>query len=346
MENKILTIVVPCYNVEEFIEKCLSSIVNTDVLNLLEVLIVNDGSLDNSVYHARKFEADYPQTFHVIDKTNGGHGSTINIGIQKATAKYFMVLDGDDWINSEELKKLVYNLSNIDVDLVSFHYTRVVNGEKITIENNSRYFEYEKIYCFDKLNLKKMYFVLSSICYKTKILKDCKLTLFEKMSYVDLQYIIKPIVNINTVIFYNLNIYCYRLGHNNQSVNINNMLDRYNQHDTIIKDLVIFYNNQNSMSKEKKIYIMNVLLRVACTQYHLSLTHDPDLDRANKNAQKFDQFLKDKNIILYKKMTRKIFLLRKVRKSGFNIRKYRNSWILKFKNRVRDVTRSLGNKCS
>lgn len=341
MENKLLTIVVPCYNVEEFIEECLDSIVNTNVMDLLEVLIVNDGSLDNSLNLITKYEECYPQTFCVIDKINRGHGSTINVGIEKSTARYFMVLDGDDWINPEELNKLVYNLSNIDVDLVSFNYTRINNGVKNTVKNNDKYFHYGEIYSFDKLNLNKIYFVLSSICYKTKLLKDCKLTLFENMYYVDLQYITKPIVSVNTVIFFDLNIYNYRLGNVNQSVNIKNMLNRYDQHEIIVKDLILYYNNQSFISKKKKIYIMNVLMKITYTQYHLSLTYDFDIDRAKSNMKKFDKYLKENNILLYKKMLIKIFLLRKLRKNGFNIIKYRNSWAVKSKNYVRTVCKEI-----
>lgn len=337
MEDKILTIVVPCYNVEEFVDECLDSLAKAQVIDSLEVLVVNDGSKDNTLNLAQKYSVKYPSTFFIIDKKNGGHGSTINVGIKNATGKYFMVLDGDDWLNSKELDQLVYRLSNVDVDLVSFNYTRVENGLKNVVKNNEKYIQYEKIYFFDKLKLKKMYFVLSSICYKTQILRECNLTLFENMFYVDLQYIIKPIVAVDSIIFYDLNIYNYRLGNINQSVNINNMLARYEQHETVVNDLILFYNIQSAISKEKEKYIRNIILKAIYTQYHLSLTYDPDLERAERNAQRFDQFLKENNNIFYKKISSRIFMLAKARKTKFNILKYRNSLAMKLKNYIRTV---------
>ena len=91
---KILSIVVPTYNVEKYLERCIDSLVYDEkVLNDLEILIVNDGSKDNSLQIAKKYEKQYPNTIKVIDKENGGHGSTINAGLKVATGKYFRVID-------------------------------------------------------------------------------------------------------------------------------------------------------------------------------------------------------------------------------------------------------------
>ena len=89
--NKILSIIIPTYNAEQFLDKGLSTFIMEDkeMMDKLEVLIVNDGTKDNSVEVAQKFVDRYPNTFKIINKENGGHGSAINTGVENVTGKYF-----------------------------------------------------------------------------------------------------------------------------------------------------------------------------------------------------------------------------------------------------------------
>ena len=99
MSEKLITVVVPVYKVEPYIDKCLSSlIVPEEQLPLLEVIVVNDGTPDRSADMAREYEKRHPDVFRVIDKENGGHGSAWNRGVKEATGKYLRFLDSDDWM--------------------------------------------------------------------------------------------------------------------------------------------------------------------------------------------------------------------------------------------------------
>ena len=95
--EKILSVSIASYNVEKFIRKALDSCCVPEIMDRLEVLVVNDGSTDSTLEIAREYETQYPQTFRVIDKENGGYGSTVNASIRAARGKYFRLLDGDDW---------------------------------------------------------------------------------------------------------------------------------------------------------------------------------------------------------------------------------------------------------
>ena len=119
--NKVLTIVVPVYKVEPYINKCLDSCVLDDekLMNLLEVIIVNDGTPDRSAEMSREYVKHYPNTFRQIDKENGGHGSAWNVGLKEATGKYLRFLDSDDWLTN--LDKLMEKLQETDADLVLTH---------------------------------------------------------------------------------------------------------------------------------------------------------------------------------------------------------------------------------
>ena len=105
--DKILSIIVPTYNMEKYLERCLSSlIVSDEQMAMLEVLVINDGSKDRSSEIAHGYESRYPDTFRVIDKTNGHYGSCVNRGLQEATGKYVKVLDADDWFNTENFAEI------------------------------------------------------------------------------------------------------------------------------------------------------------------------------------------------------------------------------------------------
>ncbi len=105
--EKLLTIVVPAYNVEKYIKNCLDSFIDLSVLRSLEILIVDDGSTDSTASLAHTYEQKYPYSFKVLSKENGGHGSTINYAIPRATGKYFKVVDGDDWLD-KSLSATIY----------------------------------------------------------------------------------------------------------------------------------------------------------------------------------------------------------------------------------------------
>ena len=107
---KVLTVLVPTYNVEKYLRRCLDSLLLPEVFEEIEVLVVNDGSKDGSADIARAYEKKYPQTVVFVDKENGGHGSTINVGIEKAQGTYFKVLDSDDWVNIGDFIEFVKRL--------------------------------------------------------------------------------------------------------------------------------------------------------------------------------------------------------------------------------------------
>ena len=115
---KVLTIVFPSYNVELYLDKALKSYSDIRFNELLQVIIVNDGSTDSTIKIAQNYVQEYPEIFCIINKQNGGHGSAINAGIEKASGKYFRVIDGDDWVNSDNLYEMLIKLQNIDDDIV------------------------------------------------------------------------------------------------------------------------------------------------------------------------------------------------------------------------------------
>ena len=118
MKKKLISIVVPSYNAEKYLNKGVRTFLHESLLDKIEIIIVNDGSIDHTAKIAERLKKQYPKTITVVHKENGGHGSTINKGIDIARGKYFCVVDADDWVHTDSLIKLVDFLKDSDSDLI------------------------------------------------------------------------------------------------------------------------------------------------------------------------------------------------------------------------------------
>ena len=127
---KLLTFTVPCFNSAAYMEKCIESLLpgGEDV----EILIVDDGSTDDTAAIADRYEKQYPTIVKAIHKENGGHGSAVNAGIEHASGLYFKVVDSDDWVKQEAyeqilsiLKELTGGEKTLDMLISNFVYEKI-----------------------------------------------------------------------------------------------------------------------------------------------------------------------------------------------------------------------------
>lgn len=127
---KILSVAVPCYNSAEYMEHAIDSILvgGEDV----EILIINDGSVDDTEQIANQYAAKYPSIVKAIHQENGGHGEAVNQGLRNATGIYFKVVDSDDWLDKEsflkvlaKLRELVENAESVDMFISNYVYEKV-----------------------------------------------------------------------------------------------------------------------------------------------------------------------------------------------------------------------------
>ena len=123
---KRLSFVIPAYNSEAYLEKCLSSMLEPSVLEDLEIIVVNDGSTDATEKIALDYCGRYPGTVRLITQKNLGHGGALNTGCAAAQGKYLKVVDADDWVERKNLPALIKALETCDSDVVLTHY-RTVN---------------------------------------------------------------------------------------------------------------------------------------------------------------------------------------------------------------------------
>lgn len=316
---KLLSVVIPAYNVEKYINQCLHSFVVEEVLPFIEVLIINDGSNDATYDMAAAYERQYPDTFKVITKQNGGHGSAINMGIKEATGKYFKVVDGDDWVDPQALSALIETLktSNSDVVFHNFYWIDESTGNrKAEMKEPFTDVQYYKEYLFSNV-CQKLYMKMHSMTIATQILQNQQIFLDEKCFYVDTEYILYPIPHINTITFVPDFVYQYRVGQIGQSVNIWNMQLRMADHLKVLDSVIRFYlaykQSQNPESPKEQ-YILRLINRVIASQYKIFLSFKGSA-RIKERLIAFDDYIKDSDIDLYNGMRNPV--IRLLRKSRF-----------------------------
>jgi len=165
-------------------------------------LFINDGSTDSTGQIAEEYKERYPNSVKVINKENGGHGSTINCSIKLATGKYFKLVDADDWVDSEGLDKLVRFLEDTTVDLALNPCTYINTGGEIikTLDSVKLHevIEYGKEYELNEIE-NAINFQMHTATFRTEIVKKIKKPIAERCYYVDNEYIMYPIPYVETV---------------------------------------------------------------------------------------------------------------------------------------------------
>lgn len=224
MYNKILSLIVPTYNAEKYLDKGLSSFLIKDdrLLDKLEVLIVNDGSSDKSAEIAQKYVGRYPNIFRLVNKKNGGHGSGINVGANEAAGKYFKVIDADDWVLTDELAELIVKLEQVDDDVIVTPYQRFDIGTGMTEDLISKPEFFDVSYSLSEVMNQWLQchpdLHFWGITYKTSFYQQLNYQVLEGVFYEDQEYSTIPLCYAKNIRFLNNLIYIYRIGDVNQSV--------------------------------------------------------------------------------------------------------------------------------
>lgn len=267
-KEKLLTIVIPTYNMEAYLHRSLDSLIvpNSELLNAFEVLVINDGSKDSSSMIAHEYESKYPNTFRVVDKENGNYGSCLNRGIDEAKGVFFKILDADDWYDTQGLTDLLVNLKKyVDLDAIFTEFVyHDINTNSIS-EYRFRSIEYGRKYEFSEINLAggldecmlKMY----SITVKTDILRRANIRMDTGISYTDNEYMYFLYSGISRVIFLNISVYQYFVGREGQTVSPASLAKHINDMYIVTKRMLDDYVlNRKSFNAENVI---------GCKEHHI-----------------------------------------------------------------------------
>lgn len=219
--SKLLTISIAAYNVEKTIEECLNSFLPCKHFDALEILVINDGSKDRTVEIVSEYVRKYTGVIYLVNKENGGHGSTLNKSLELATGKYYRAVDGDDWIDAVELDKLCDCLKKTDVDVVVDIYREVYPDHNKVVSSQKKHKLGEK-YSFDELFRDNVtddsLLVMANSTVKTQRLRDVGMKIQENCFYADTEMYFYIGLAAETVMFVDACVYQYRLGNAGQSV--------------------------------------------------------------------------------------------------------------------------------
>lgn len=222
-----VSVIVPVYNVEKFIDKCLNSLVKQS-LKEIEIIVVNDGTKDNSQKIIDKYVKKYPDKIKSYIKENGGQGSARNYGLKKTTGEYIGYVDSDDFVEKDMYKKLYNKAKENNYDIVvcgNYNVSEDYQNKNIDAFINNYNTDLENIF-FGKM-------AVWNKIYKRDILIKNKLEFKEKVWYEDLAFTLKAIMNSNTFAFIDEPLYDYLIREgstmNNSNVQRNlEILDAFN----------------------------------------------------------------------------------------------------------------------
>ena len=217
----------------------------------VEIIIVNDGSKDDTLKIAREYEGKYPDIVRVVDKENGGHGDAVTAGLTHASGSYFKVVDSDDWVDEEEeIDMLVSNYVYEKVGVEHkkcIHYRNVLPQDEIFHWQDIGHFRIDQ------------YILMHSVIYRTDLLKLIQLRLPKHTFYVDNIYVYYPLPHVRKMYYLDVDFYRYYIGREDQSVNEKVMISRVDQQIYVTKTMIDMYDLNKISSKKLKNYMINYL---------------------------------------------------------------------------------------
>lgn len=239
--QKILSLIIPTYNMSLYIERCLQSLLSDGTNHDLEILVINDGSTDDSPEKAKRMARTAPQTIRVIDKPNGNYGSCINRGLKEATGKYIKILDADDYFDKDALHTFINELKTIDADLVLTDHTRThADG---TMRRKTFSLPQRKILSFPEICQSAQFVKLwmHSVAYRREIFSKIEYNQTEGISYTDQEWIYLPLTRVRTAYYIPVSLYYYVLGREGQTMSAEFMERHFEDHIICLKKLLAWY---------------------------------------------------------------------------------------------------------
>lgn len=275
--DKIISIIIPTYNMQEYLPKCLSSVIVGKEPGRVEAIVVNDGSTDSSLAIAREFENKHPDVFRIIDKPNGNYGSCVNAALTVATGKYIKLLDADDSFDTNIFETFVDMLGHIDTDLVLSDKMAVSpTGETL---NELRYGS-GRIFDFFAESDERMFIsiMMHNVTYRRSIFDGIGYRQSEGIFYTDNEWIFMPMAYVRTAYRIDKPLYRYTIGREGQSVSDEVILAHIKDEVLLsIKLLRDFNKAEYGSEKARKLFFAKMYHHIRWLYKNIIVKH-PELD--------------------------------------------------------------------
>ncbi len=288
---KLLSVSIAAYNVSGYIAQTLNSIVRAENVQMVEALVVNDGSTDGTLELAKAYEREYPDVVHVIDKPNGNYGSTVNAAVRVAKGKYFRLLDGDDWFDTDGFDSYLEFLAGCDADMVLTRANLYFEADGHVEEFDYPYLPVGTVKLEDSAITSPVPMHLST--YKTECLRKANLHLTEGCPYTDTQFNIQPLTQVDTVACCDELVYVYRIGRSGQSISIDSWAKNIDRATKVTFDLLEF---ADSVSKgdyeEYRKRLIGGFVTECAGDFYMRMLSCPASQMMKQNLQSYDKRLK------------------------------------------------------
>ena len=291
---KYISFAIPCYNSQEYMAHAIETILTSG--EDVEIIIVNDGSKDNTSKIGHEYAEKYPDIIRVIDKENGGHGDAVNYGLANAEGKYFKVVDSDDWVNTESLQNILNVLKKMEelgeeVDMLIANYVyekegvshkKVIHYRNVLPQN--QIFKWSDVGRFHI----DQYILMHSVIYRTDMLKLCQLTLPKHTFYVDNIYVYYPLPHVRKMYYMDEDFYRYYIGREDQSVNEKVMIKRVDQQIFVTRTMIDMYQMRQISNKKLRAYMEKYLAIMMTVSSILCIrSKDPENMEKKKELWKY-----------------------------------------------------------
>jgi len=234
-KTKLLTVTVPCYNSQDYMEHCLGTLLSggEDV----EILIVDDGSSDDTAAIADRWAEEHPSIVRVIHQENAGHGGACMTGLRSASGEYFKVVDSDDWVDEDAFARVLERLRSfrsegktVDLLVTNYIYDKVDAGRKREIHYR-RAFRENTVLTWNEVRRFRPWenLLMHALIYRTEVVRSSGLELPKHTFYVDNLYCSVPLAAVETLCYLDVGLYHYFIGREGQSVQEETMIRRIDQ---------------------------------------------------------------------------------------------------------------------
>lgn len=243
--EKILTFAVPCYNSAAYMDHCIETLLTggEDV----EIILVDDGSTkDNTPQKCDEWAEKYPTIIRAIHQENGGHGEGVNQGIRNAKGMYYKVVDSDDWLDTDALKRVLDKLREcaewekpLDLLIANYVYEHVEDNTQ-RVMGYKNVFPQNRVFTWSEMGhfRPSQYLLMHSVIYRTQLLRDCGLELPKHTFYVDNIFVYEPLPMVESIYYMDLDLYRYFIGRADQSVNEKVMVGRVDQQVRVTRRMI------------------------------------------------------------------------------------------------------------
>ena len=245
MIKPTVSIIIPIYNKEKYLNNCISSIKNQSLKDI-EVICVDDGSTDDSLSTLKSYTSD-DSRFKIIKQENRGPGLARNVGLENATGEYVLFLDADDWIESESLEQLYKQATSNNSDLVLFnsieHYPDNYLRKRIyAVSNDIKNYDNFTFNClYNKRLVMNSYFIVCTKLHKLDFLRKNNIKFQEDVLFEDVLFHIKTMIKANNISYNPQFFYHYmRTDNSRQNTSIQTsksfvLFDIFNEVKTFLK---------------------------------------------------------------------------------------------------------------